>query len=297
MKLGRNEVAAALAVLLAGALSFLWFAVPPRALAGPNDARTEPDAPMEPDADPLFPIKQDGKWGYIDRAATIVIPPQFDEAGDFFDGLAAVRIGRKWGYIDKAAELAIEPQFSSALPFCDGLAGVEVGDKWGQIDANGNFVCEPRFRFLPILWFPFCRELIAVQSDDAWYYTTVRGCVIVPQELDDSAYPFSEGLVVARTGRSYGYIDKTGKWVIEPHFSGARWFSGGLAPVRIGGVVNEHGDVEGAKWGYIDMTGDVVIEASFDDAESFWNGLARVTIGHKIGYIDKSGKYVWEPTN
>ncbi|HIO50419.1 TPA: WG repeat-containing protein [Candidatus Poribacteria bacterium] len=44
------------------------------------------------------------------------------------------------------------------------------------------------------------------------------------------------------------YIDKTGKYVINPQFDSAGNFSEGLAPVRIG-------DDKTGKWGCIDKTG------------------------------------------
>ena len=49
--------------------------------------------------------------------------------------------------------------------------------------------------------------------------------------------------------RKYGYIDKSGKVVIEPQFDYVRDFSEGLA------VVEKDG-----KWGVIDKNGKVVIE-------------------------------------
>ena len=82
----------------------------------------------------LFPVKQDGKWGYIDKTGKIVINPQFDSATSFSKGLARVVIGDKWGYIDKTGKIVINPQFDSAASFCDGLARVVIGDKWGYID-------------------------------------------------------------------------------------------------------------------------------------------------------------------
>lgn len=89
----------------------------------------------------------------------------------------------------------------------------------------------------------------------------------------------------------YGYIDKTGKIVINPQFDdGAGSFSEGLASVEIGD-----------KWGFIDKTGKYVINPRFFYACSFSEGLAWVKIGdwktgYKTGYIDKTGKYIWEPT-
>ncbi len=78
----------------------------------------------------------------------------------------------------------------------------------------------------------------------------------------------------------YGYMDNTGNIVIEPQFYSASGFSEGLAKVGAG---------------LIDKTGKIVIklQGSF---LGFSEGLAGVKIGKKLGYIDKIGQYVWEPT-
>jgi outer membrane protease len=84
-----------------------------------------------------------------------------------------------------------------------------------------------------------------------------------------------------------GYIDKTGKFVINPqNFNLAFDFSEGLAAIH-----------NGEKYGFIDKTGNFVIPPQFDNVENFKHGLAKVITykGGKIGYIDKTGKYVWEP--
>ena len=88
---------------------------------------------------------------------------------------------------------------------------------------------------------------------------------------------------------TWGFIDRGGTIVIEPQFDNARSFSEGLAAVTTGGKV-----------GFIDRSGRKVIPAQFDTAASFREGLARVTLGDKevkIGYVDASGRYAWEPQN
>ncbi|EAK1349894.1 WG repeat-containing protein, partial [Campylobacter coli] len=52
----------------------------------------------------------------------------------------------------------------------------------------------------------------------------------------------------------WGFIDKSGKIVIEPKFDGVGNFSEGLAGVELNG-----------KWGFIDKSGKIVIEPKFDD--------------------------------
>lgn len=44
----------------------------------------------------------------------------------------------------------------------------------------------------------------------------------------------------------------------------------------------------------------MVIEPQFDFAAPFFDGLALVNVKAeepKTGYIDKTGRYVWKPTN
>jgi hypothetical protein len=50
------------------------------------------------------------------------------------------------------------------------------------------------------------------------------------------------------------------------------------------------------KWGYIDNSGMMVIPANdFSNANPFHNGLARVVTNHETyGYINKTGRFVWE---
>ena len=48
----------------------------------------------------LHPVKQNGLWGYIDEQAQWVIPPQYDSADNYRDGLALVEKDGKLMYID-----------------------------------------------------------------------------------------------------------------------------------------------------------------------------------------------------
>jgi len=108
----------------------------------------------------------------------------------------------------------------------------------------------------------------------------------------DEAYTFSDGLALVRTGEKYGFVDREGKEIIKPQFENACPFSEGLASVKING-----------KYGYIDKEGKPIIRPQFDNAYNFSEGLARIKIYTKVelaqdivedqyGYVDKSGKLV-----
>ncbi|MDW8114786.1 MAG: WG repeat-containing protein, partial [candidate division WOR-3 bacterium] len=91
--------------------------------------------------EPFFD-KNKRKWGYKDKKGEIVIEPQFDEALNFSEGLARVKIGGKWGYIDENGTLVIEPKFDDGFPFYEGKARVKVGERWYYINKEGKIIKE-----------------------------------------------------------------------------------------------------------------------------------------------------------
>jgi hypothetical protein len=85
-------------------------------------------------------------------------------------------------------------------------------------------------------------------------------------------------------GGLWGYVDRSGEWVIEPRFEAAGAFTDDLAVVR----------APGGRKGYVDRRGDWVIEPGFDQLRPFAEGLAAVAKGGLWGFIDKAGETVVE---
>jgi len=258
------------------------------------------------------------KWGYIDDAGSVVIKPRFDSADSFSEGLAAVIIG-DWAtgereYIDQTGEVVIKHQFSIGFPFSEGLAKVRIGDDvtgmWGFIDKTGEVVIEPQFNWAE----SFSEGLALVKIGDPqtgkWGFIDKKGKVAIDPQYD-RAYSFSDGLALVcinnmQTGKvegagairrivldKWGFIDTTGKMVIEQQFYYASPFSEGLSAVKVG-------DWATGKYGYINKAGEVVIEPQFADAAPFSEGLAMVMPNidvnpeRRVCYIDTAGKTVIE---
>lgn len=76
----------------------------------------------------------------------------------------------------------------------------------------------------------------------------------------------------------FGFIDSTGRVIIEPKFLNAGDFYEGLAPARLNGT-----------FGYIDTTGNYVIPPIYDYAEEFKNGIAKVYIEERSFFINMNG--------
>ena len=85
------------------------------------------------------------RYGYCDEKCNIVLPAQYKEAVNFFNGLAKVKNNDDmWGYIDKSGRFVINPMFSiEPGSFYNGYAWVK--DKAGKnyfIDKTGKFIWE-----------------------------------------------------------------------------------------------------------------------------------------------------------
>jgi len=80
------------------------------------------------------------RWGIIDKQGRFVQEPIYDQAGEFHDDRAPVRVGDKWGFVGPDGELIIAPQFAGANEFWNGLARVSWDDGYGYIDTSGATV-------------------------------------------------------------------------------------------------------------------------------------------------------------
>lgn len=105
--------------------------------------------------------KEEQKWGYVNSSSEIVIPCQFDYAGEFNEGLAPVAIGKNYGYINDKGILVIDTAYIDASVFSHRRAAVKVGYGYGYITPSGLMAIPPIYRAAT----PFFRPL---GEDDAW---------------------------------------------------------------------------------------------------------------------------------
>lgn len=93
-------------------------------------------------------VTKPSKWGYVDKRGNEVIPAQFDFAGSFYAGHAAICVGGRYVYElsdnyheDPSASFYDElyyPELSNIYP--EEYTRVFKGGKWGFIDKTGNLV-------------------------------------------------------------------------------------------------------------------------------------------------------------
>jgi len=210
--------------------------------------------------------------GFIDKSGNEVIAPQFYNFRHFSEGLAAVKVEGKWGFIDKTGRIVIKPAYDVANRFSEGVAIVAIGEDLLLIDRNGRTIWSRSMNILSL------------------------------NIYDGTGAGFSEGVVEAFDceEEKNGFIDKSGRFVIEPAFNAAGPFSEGLARVTV--IENEE-----EKLGFIDHRGRFVIPPRFNtdwdfrrNSTNFSEGLVSlteglspsITEGENFIYIDKTGEIV-----
>jgi hypothetical protein len=211
---------------------------------------------------------------FLDKQGKVLADRRFQLVEQFNEGLAAIKIDGKWGFIDKNGKTIVKTQFQAVGDFHEELAAVKINDKWGFIDKNGNIVIPPQF-------------------EDVNQYTQFA-------QIGEQSNGFKYGVARVKIKDKWGYIDKTGKVVIAAKFDSAYEFDAlddGLASIAIDG-----------RWGWIDRAGKIVIKPQFLDRYYFEDGLVSVKSepnildfvsdrADKYGYIDRAGRYVWNPSN
>ena len=272
------------------------------------------------------------KWGYVNTKGTLVIPLLFEvrqrydapfqnAQGVFSEGLAFVRLAgsKKSGYIDKNGQFVIQNEGLSGSPFSEGLAFVtpmkvvdtygRPTDRQGYINTSGKFMIARDLvdggRFSEGL-------AMATFRNGGKGFIDKKGQLIFqtkPRQryIDDEG--FSEGLcrVEREFGNEYkfGFINRAGEMSVPAKFAIPEKFSEGYSAALDGSERDDSG-----KWGYINQKGEWVIPPTFSNAQSFSGGLAIVEIGgswqqigmmrklndSKWALIDRTGKYVWGPS-
>ncbi len=280
----------------------------------------------------LYPMKERGKWGYINRQGQVVIKPAFDYASPFHEDRAKVQVEKKVGYIDRTGKLVIPATYEGAGHFSEGLAAVTRKEDFlwpkpmgelrgparvGFINKSGKYVIEPQyFGEVREAGFKDGRALVRLEAlhvKDGSFgtgrqngYLDTSGNLAIPAEYD-LASPFSDGLAKVWRDEKALFIDTSGEVVIDvTRYTYTGHFSEGLASVA---EVVGRGGKQVKKIGFINREGKVVIPPAYDRVGEFSEGLCPVAVGWnhptfvpkgqeyvpaKWGYIDKKGRVIIE---
>lgn len=238
-----------------------------------------------------------GKWGYINIKGEMIIQPQYSRCNEFTpEGFAAIEEDGFW-FIDtknkvlktdvEKIEFREEEYRVDVHGFSDGLAQVIVNGRWGYINTKGQLAISAIYKFTTDFNSGFA---IVKKERNTYYVIDKKGNeTYIPIERIEYFKPFSEGYADFRNKDGFnGFIDQTGKVVIQPDYTEVSKFSGGLAAVRL---------KKTGKWGYINKKNEMVIPAKYNVAKNFdpVSGIARTRTNNGWAYINQKGEEIKIP--
>ncbi|OMF45041.1 hypothetical protein BK138_34075 [Paenibacillus rhizosphaerae] len=227
-------------------------------------------------------------YGFINTKGGLVTPLQYQEAGDFTEGVAHVKLNDSDYLINRFGKIITElsTKYDSSYSFKEGLslAYQSKTGKAGYINKINKVVIPFNYN----QGRDFSEGLALVQDGNGKSgYVNTSGKVVIPFKFK-SGGDFNEGIApVQNKNGKWGYINKNGKEVIPFRFSSAGIFSEGLAA-----VYNTKGKV-----GYINKQGKLIINyQQYNRGSIFKQGYALVGIGDnatgKFGFINRKGTLV-----
>ena len=137
--------------------------------------------------------------------------------------------------------------------------------------------------------------LFPIIKNNLWGYINNSGKIVVEPQYHHASF-FSEGLGLVKTvkpNQKLYCIDAKGKIAFElkPDWSNMKPFNNGLAAVK---------EKETGRYGYIDQNGNLVIPYKYSSAGDFSEGLAMVELqgeqnNFSVGFINTKGQMVIAP--
>ncbi|WP_308639518.1 WG repeat-containing protein [Paenibacillus silvisoli] len=197
------------------------------------------------------------KYGYLDLQGNPVIPARYEEANDFHNNQALVKVkDKEYALIDPNGRTlhTYSPYVSVGSPG-DGLLSFvkEAGGKAGYMDERGNVVIQPAFYV---------------------------------------ALPFEDGRAIVNTSdtylNNYGVINKQGTYIVKPEYNDIRNLGSGR--FAIGRAINKDQPYLGSNFAIADWDGRLLTDFVYTDVSDYKNGLASVTDAKQTFFIDTSGK-------
>ena len=202
-----------------------------------------------------------GKYRFINTDGKEIYSTSRNVLTSLSNGLIIFEQYGKYGYMDKTGKVIIKPQFELARSFYKGYALVELSDgNLAIIDKKGNNKTKG-FRVGQYINYhsfdqPIVSEgMFALLGDGGYVFADINNPTnikIYKKKVDgeihgfDDVGIFTEGLAPVKINDKWGYINKSGKMVIQPSYNFAGYFNNGYAIVNKGSqcvVINKQGTV------------------------------------------------------
>lgn len=212
-------------------------------------------------------VKYYNKYGFVDYTGLEVIPPQYDKAITFNDGLALVEkedFGKKL-LIDKTGQTIKDVSAYRTIERTDfGFYKVSSSDypyRTGLLDSKGNQIIELKYKDLNFTGYQ--KQIRAVYGN-RYGIIDLNEKVILPFNYQFVSN-FSDPYYAVKQSNKWGYFKVDGEQVIGFKYDQASLFKDGYASVQVQ-----------QKWGLIDANDIQYLPPKFDKIREWDDEIVQV---------------------
>lgn len=256
---------------------------------------------------------KDSLYGYYDKNFSVRLPEKYTEAFAFIDGKAKVQIGENQAFIDEYGTFTVPPGYPEISFFNDTLLTFEEEELFGlmrkncqvvvpavyeeigqlsidralvvrdgllgYIDGSGKEIVKPQFEVFPnyLERGQFHSNLAIVKQKGKFGIIDKQGKVVLP--ISYSEIGNISALISFTKGKAWGFMDLTGKVIIQPEFDYAESFKDGLAVVE-----------KLTLQGVIDSKRKEIIPLNFTSIDRLTKDMFLVSNGSKYGVYSTKGE-------
>ncbi|REG02235.1 hypothetical protein DFJ67_8327 [Asanoa ferruginea] len=189
---------------------------------------------------------------------------------------------QRWGYVDAEFDWAIAPSYAEVQPFKEGVAWVRrpETEPWELIDESGEVLIFASLGYLGVGSFHDGLAWVSHNGRGNWLAIEKSGEVAINIGFED-VRPFRGGVAAVKRG-AWGAIDKNGRTVLPPQYSG---FSTALTDGRyVDGFTDEGLAVvdSGGRKGVVDRNGRVLVPPRFP-----------ALVIHPVAFLVGGGQGLW----
>lgn len=228
-------------------------------------------------------VKLGHKWGVINTQGELALEYSYDELHHISENIYAAKLNNKYGLIDRDRNIILDFQYDSLWlsDFHNGTFQAELNNKFGIIDKNNNIIFDFKYERFQLANYDENQKYIVAYLDGKCGVLDTNENIILPFEYKKHIVNKNEYFIVSKYGL-WGVVDINLDVIIPIRYESLSFWSDD----------NFCAKTENGKWILINNNDEKICETEFDYICTIFedeNKLHPAMIDWKNGFIDKNG--------
>jgi hypothetical protein len=200
-------------------------------------------------AQPLYPVKIDSKWGLINAEGEVVVEPIYELIGEFDRfGLAVMQKNHFVGLLNREGKEVISAQYKELKVLDSTLVAVVENKDWKVMDHFGRTVVPEGYEEIEV----WNQDYIAFRKNGYWGIVNQIGQLLVQAAYDEVLLEQGRYFII-RKGEYIGLVSMQGRLILDCNSTEVKSFNESLIFFR-----------QNERWGVVSAGGQILLQPQYD---------------------------------